>query len=57
MAHFRVEGVMTELLKRNLTPNKAAHQMVWVQHMNSPKAQVKEIVLEELIYSWEKGLL
>lgn len=48
-AHCRVEKLMTELLKRN--PNKATHQMAWVQHMNSLKAQAEEIVLAELIYS------
>ncbi|WP_074017858.1 TnpV protein [Peptoniphilus phoceensis] len=30
---------------------KATHQMAWVQHMNSLKAQAQEIVLTELIYS------
>lgn len=48
-AHCRVEKLMTELLMRN--PNKATHQMAWVQHMNSLKAQAEEIVLSELIYS------
>lgn len=50
-AHCRVEKLMTELLKRNPTPNKATHQMEWVQHMNSLKVQAEEIVLAELIYS------
>ena len=50
-AHIRVEKMMTELLKRNPMPNKATHQMAWVQHMNSLKAQAEEIVLAELIYS------
>lgn len=34
-AHCRVEKLMTELLKRDPTPNKATHQMAWIQHMNS----------------------
>ncbi len=50
-AHRRVEQLMTELLKRNPTPDKATHQMEWVQHMNSIKAQAEEIVLTELIYN------
>ncbi|MDY5233784.1 TnpV protein [Faecalicoccus sp.] len=50
-AHCRVEKLMAELLKRNPMPNKATHQMAWVQHMNSLKAQAEEIVLAELIYS------
>ncbi|WP_394266368.1 TnpV protein [Anaerotignum sp.] len=32
-------------------PNKATHQMAWVQHMNSLKAQAEEIVLAEIIYN------
>ena len=35
-------------------PNKATHQMAWVQYMNSLKAQAEEIVLAELIYNWGK---
>lgn len=50
-AHIRVEKMMTELLKRNSMPNKATHQMAWVQHMNSLKTQAEEIVLAELIYN------
>ena len=50
-AHIRVEKMMTELLKRNPMPNKATHQMAWVQHMNSLKAQAEEIVLTKLIYN------
>lgn len=50
-AHCRVEKLMSELLKKNPNPNKVTHQMAWVQHMNSLKAQAEEIVLAELIYS------
>lgn len=50
-AHIRVEKMMNELLKRNPMPNKAKHQMAWVQHMNSLKAQAEEIVLAEIIYN------
>ena len=38
-------------LKQNPAPDKAQNQMAWVQHMNSLKAQVEELVLTELIYS------
>ena len=42
---------MQELLKQNPAPNKERHQMEWVQHMNSLKAQAEELVMNELIYS------
>ena len=45
------EHLMTELLKANPAPDKEQNQMAWVQHMNSMKAQVEELVLTELIYS------
>lgn len=50
-AHCRIEKLMTELLKRNSTPNKDIHQMEWTQYMNSLKAQAEEMVLAELIYN------
>ena len=40
-----------KLLKQNPAPNKERHQMEWVQHMNSLKAQAEELVMNELIYS------
>ena len=43
--------LMQELLKQNPAPNKERHQMEWVQHMNSLKAQAEELVMNELIYS------
>ena len=45
------EHLMTELLAKNPAPDKEKHQMQWVQHMNSLKAQAEELVLTELIYS------
>ena len=42
---------MQGLLKQNPAPNKEQHQMGWVRHMNSLKAQAEELVLTELIYS------
>ena len=45
------QQTMQGLLKQNPAPNKEQHQMGWVQHMNSLKAQAEELVLNELIYS------
>ena len=45
------EHLMTELLAKNPAPDKAQNQLMWVQHMNSLKAQAEELVLTELIYS------
>ena len=42
---------MAQLLKQNPAPDKAQNQLMWVQHMNSLKAQAEELVLTELIYS------
>ena len=50
-AESRMQQMMTELLKQNPAPNKERHQMEWVQHMNSLKAQAEELVMNELIYS------
>ena len=45
------EYLMTELLKSNPVPDKAQNQLMWVQHLNSLKAQAEELVMTELIYS------
>ena len=50
-AESRMQQTMQELLKQNPAPNKERHQMEWVQHMNSLKAQAEELMLTELIYS------
>ena len=50
-AESRMQQTMQELLKQNPAPNKERHQMEWVQHMNSLRAQAEELVLNELIYS------
>ncbi len=47
----RMEQLEAELLIANPAPDKATQQMAWVQHMNMLKAQVEEIVLNELIYT------
>ena len=50
-AESQMQQTMQGLLKQNPAPNKEQHQMRWVQHMNSLKAQAEELVLNELIYS------
>ena len=50
-AESRMQQTMQELLKQTPAPNKERHQMEWVQHMNSLKAQAEELVMNELIYS------
>ena len=50
-AENQKQQMMTELLKQNPAPDKAQNQLMWVQHMNSLKAQVEEVILMELIYS------
>ena len=50
-AESQMQQTMQGLLKQNPAPNKEQHQMRWVQHMNSLKAQAEELVLTELIYS------
>lgn len=46
----RLEIIQSDLLKAIPAPDKATHQMEWVQHMNTLKAQAEEIVMAELIY-------
>ena len=50
-AESRMQQTMEQLLKQAPAPDKEQNQMVWVQHMNSLKAQAEELVLTELIYS------
>ena len=50
-AESQMQQTMQGLLKQHPAPNKEQHQMGWVQHMNSLKAQAEELVLNELIYS------
>ena len=50
-AESQMQQTMQGLLKQNPAPNKEQHQMGWVQHMNSLKAQAEELVMNELIYS------
>lgn len=47
----RMEQLEAELLRTYPAPDKATHQMAWVQHMNVLRAQAEEIVLNELIYT------
>ena len=50
-AESRMQQTMEQLLKQNPAPDKAQNQLMWVQHMNSLKAQVEEVILMELIYN------
>ncbi len=50
-AQSRMQQLINSLLKQNPAPDKESQQMGWVQHMNSLKAQVEEMILTELIYS------
>jgi hypothetical protein len=50
-AESRMQQMLAELLKQNPAPDKAQNQLMWVQHMNSLKAQAEELVLTELIYN------
>ena len=50
-AESRMRQMMTELLAKNPAPDKEKNQMAWVQHMNSLREQVEEVIRTELIYS------
>ena len=50
-AESQMQQTMQGLLKQNPAPDKAQNQLMWVQHMNSLKAQAEELVMTELIYS------
>ena len=50
-AESQMQQTMEQLLKQNPAPDKAQNQLMWVQHMNSLKAQAEELVMTELIYS------
>lgn len=50
-AQSRMQQTMQQLLKQYPAPDKESQQMGWVQHMNSLKAQVEEMILTELIHS------
>ena len=50
-AESRMQQTMEQLLKQDPAPDKAQNQLMWVQHINSLKAQAEEMILTELIYS------
>ena len=50
-AENQMQQTMEQLLKQDPAPDKAQNQLMWVQHMNSLKAQAEELVMNELIYS------
>ena len=45
------DQMMAELLAKNPAPDKEKNQMAWVQHMNSLREQVEDVIRTELIYS------
>ena len=45
-AESRMRQSMEQLLKQNPAPDKAQNQLMWVQHMNSLKAQAEELVID-----------
>ena len=45
------DQMMAELLAKNPAPDKEKNQIAWVQHMNSLREQVEEVIRTELIYS------
>ena len=50
-AESQMQQTMKQLLKQNPAPDKEQNQMAWVQHMNSLREQVEEVIQTELIYS------
>ena len=50
-AESRMQQTMEQLLKQDPAPDKAQNQLMWVQHMNSLREQVEEVIRTELIYS------
>ena len=50
-AESRMRQTMAQLLKQTPAPDKENRQMEWVQHMNSLREQVEEVIRTELIYS------
>ena len=45
------EQMIADLLAKNPAPDKEKNQIAWVQHMNSLREQVEEVIRTELIYS------
>ena len=45
------EQMIVDLLAKNPAPDKEKNQIAWVQHMNSLREQVEEVIQTELIYS------
>ena len=50
-AESQMQQTMAQLLKQTPAPDKERNQMAWVQHMNSLREQVEEVIRTELIYS------
>lgn len=48
-AQSMLQLLIDEMLKKNPAPDKATHQMEWVEHMNSLKAFAEEVILQKFI--------
>ena len=47
----QAEMVLAQMLEHNPAPDRNTDPMAWVRHMNAVRAQVEEIIREELIYA------
>ena len=47
----QAELILEQMISHSPAPNRNADPMAWVRHMNAVKAQVEEIIREELIYA------
>jgi hypothetical protein len=45
-----IETLMNQMLEKNPPPDKATHQMKWVQHMNMTKSLAESTVIREIVY-------
>lgn len=50
IAQKRRAVLMEQYLEQNPAPDKKLHQMEWVQHMNTIRAQIEKIVVREIVY-------
>ncbi|QUN13127.1 TnpV protein [Clostridium sp. C1] len=50
-AQAKMEKMMEQMLVKHPAPSKEKNSMQWVQHMNILKAQIEEVILQEIIYN------
>jgi hypothetical protein len=50
LAEQRIERMMQESLKIEPAPDKATHQMEWVQHMTTLHAMIESQVIREVVF-------